>query len=202
MRKLICFLLLLSPSWVFADAAVELKKSLDSVEAWQGRFEQVLSDKSGEKLQTSAGQFTLKRPGYFYWKTDPPYEQLVIGTPEKVWVYDPDLEQVTIRPNRQQQDSPASILSGDLDYLKNQFSIESSGDEKSRRYVLKPLDPESSYKTVTLVFQKGGLTELRFVDKLDQTTDIQFKDTVRNPDVAEDLFTFEAPDGVDVIVDE
>lgn len=202
MRKLATLLFLFWPALVLADAAQELKQSLDSVDAWQGKFTQVLTDNTGAELQTSQGSFTLKRPGHFYWRTDPPYEQLVIGTPEKVWVYDPDLEQVTVRANRQDRDSPAAILSGDLENLKKQFSIVVDGEQKSRQYTLSPLDPESSYKSVALMFDKDEIKALKFVDKLDQTTDIRFSDTVRNPKVADDLFVFDPPEGVDVIVDE
>lgn len=197
-----CLCILPMASW--ADAAVQLKASLDRIATLQGNFSQLLKDGQGQLLQKSAGRFTLKRPGYFYWQSEAPFEQVVIGTPDKVWVYDPDLEQVTVRKNLQQQDSPAAIISGDLDRLKTFFGIESEQKQgqKYTTYTLTPINADNSFKQVTLQFQKNQLVALSFLDKLDQTTDITFTDTIENKPVADALFHFDVPDGVDVILDE
>ncbi len=198
----VSLVLLLIPVATWADAASQLKESLDRISTLEGSFEQVLTDRQGEQLQKSKGSFTLKRPGFFYWKSDAPFEQLVIGTPEKVWVYDPDLEQVTIRKNQQQQDSPAAIISGDLMDLKTQFVITSEQKSGLTTYKLSPLGSAGSYKKVELSFNGQQLVKLSFLDKLEQTTQIEFSKTQQNQPVADSQFNFNVPAGVDVILDD
>lgn len=201
MYRAILSVLLVFPWLSWADDSAELKKMLDRVEVLEGRFEQVLKSPQGEVLQESKGAFTLKRPGYFHWQSDAPYEQVVVGTPEKVWIYDPDLEQVTVR-NQNAHNSPASIISGDLATLQEFYSVTKSQNAKLQIYKLKPLAAEEHYKSIELTFKKNKMVTLTFQDKLDQITTIGFSKTKENRKVAKNLFEFAVPEGVDVIVDE
>lgn len=189
------------PLLAVADAAQDLKAKLDDIQSLRGRFTQVLSDKSGVKLQSSAGEFVVKRPGYFLWQSEAPYEQTVIGTPEKVWIYDPDLEQVTIRnADHQADNSPARLLSGDLSELRSAYDV--SGKAKDGNFHLSPRQPESPYRFIEFGFSGDKLVLLRFLDKLDQETHIRFESVQLNTPIAADTFVFAAPEGTDVIVDE
>ena len=47
--------------------------------------------------QVSSGTFAFARPGKFRWSYDKPYEQLLVGDGDKLWIYDPDLNQVVGR---------------------------------------------------------------------------------------------------------
>ena len=98
----------------FAEAALDsFIKRLDVVSSMETHFEQVTLDQSGEVLQSLSGTLTVARPGKMRWQTEPPYEQLVVSDGELVWVYDMDLEQVTIRQlEAKLQDTPALLLSG------------------------------------------------------------------------------------------
>lgn len=199
--KLFVALLFFAPLLAIADAAQDLKGKLDEIQSLRGRFNQVLSDKSGSNLQSSAGEFVVKRPGYFLWESEAPYEQTVIGTPEKVWIYDPDLEQVTIRNSEHQaNNSPARLLSGDLSELRSNYDI--SGDAKGETFRLLPRQSDSPYRYIEFDFSEKKLAALRFQDKLDQVTQIRFEQLQMNTPVAAETFIFTAPAGTDVIVDE
>lgn len=190
------------PLSVLADDAVQLKSLLDRVSVMEGQFEQELFDAQGAPIQSSSGAFSLKRPGYFRWHSEQPYEQLVVGTPTKVWIYDPDLEQVTVRENPS-HNSPAAIISGDLASLKSAYEVSQleSGKNKAR-FVLSPLSDQENYGKVELTFNKNKLASLSFLDKLEQTTRITFSKTKENGKIKDDLFEFEVPAGADLIVDE
>lgn len=195
--------LIFVPTVAAADAVSSLKAKLDEMQSLSGNFKQTMSDNTGVQIQKSSGEFHLKRPGYFLWQSQEPFAQTVLGTPDKLWIYDPDLEQVTVQPRTpEQKNNPASLLAGDLEQLRAAFAVSESGTRDSVTYELKPLDSHSSYKTVEFVFVKGALQELAFLDKLDQTTQIQFDQVKLNPPLAADVFKFTPPPGTDVIVDE
>lgn len=199
--KLFAALLFFIPLLAVADAAQDLKARLDEIQSLRGRFTQVLSDKAGANLQSSAGEFVVKRPGYFLWESEAPYEQTVIGTPEKVWIYDPDLEQVTIRNSKHQADnSPARLLSGDLSELRSNYEV--NGGAKGETFRLLPRQSDSPYRYIEFDFSEKKLAALRFQDKLDQVTQIRFEQLQVNTPVSAETFIFTAPEGTDVIVDE
>ncbi len=87
------------PALADGQASVQrLTELLGKAQTIAGRFSQLTLDGSGTQLQETAGEMLLKRPGLFRWHTDEPMEQLLVSNGEKVWLYDPDLEQVTIQP--------------------------------------------------------------------------------------------------------
>jgi len=183
----------------FADAAQDLKTRIDRIQDLKAQFKQVLSDKTGAILQASSGEFALKRPGYFLWESAAPYEQTVIGTPEKVWVYDPDLEQVTVRrADEQTADNPARLLSGDLAALRSNYEITAQG----AHYHLAPKSGDSPYRYIEFSFRDETLAGLSFKDKLDQETRIDFEGLRLNTNIPAETFSFTPPQGVDVIVNE
>ncbi len=200
--KLFLVLLFCAPLSAFADAAQDLKSRLDTIQSLRGRFTQALTDKTGANLQSSAGEFALQRPGYFLWQSEEPYEQTVIGTPEKVWIYDPDLEQVTVRGSEQQSDnSPARLLSGDLSELRSSYEVSAKSNDK-QAFHLVPRTSDSPYRYIEFTFSGDKLATLHFQDKLDQKTEIHFEQLQTNISIPADTFVFTAPEGTDVIVDE
>lgn len=201
--SILTWVLLSLPALVAADAAEDLKSRLDRIQDLKGNFKQVLSDKAGATLQTSSGKFALKRPGYFLWESAAPHEQTVVGTPERIWVYDPDLDQVTVR-NAQAQgaDNPASLLSGDLASVRSQYDVSAKTSETDAQYHLVPKATDSPYLFIEFTFQQDGLSGLRFKDKLDQITHIDFDQLQLNTRIPADIFAFTPPEGADVVIDE
>ncbi len=200
--RLFLALLGFTPLIALADAAQDLKTRLDAIQSLRGTFTQVLTDKTGTNLQSSSGEFALQRPGYFLWQSEAPYEQTVIGTPEKVWIYDPDLEQVTVRAAQLQADnSPARLLSGDLSELKSHYDVSIKSDEKATFHLV-PRSSDSPYRYIEFTFRGDKLGALHFQDKLDQQTQIHFERLQANTSIPTETFVFTAPEGTDVIIDE
>lgn len=201
MRRLLPLILFTLASHSFADARSQLSQYLKALDSLQGQFEQTLTSREGKPLQTTQGQFTIKRPGYFLWDTQAPNEQLVVGNPQKLWVYDPDLEQVTVRSQASQGDnSPARLLSGNIDSLAPNFDISQNTQANSQVFTLKPKKPANeNFSQMEFSFQNGQITGMAFTDKLGQITRLQLKNTQANQPVDLKQFTFEPKPGTSII---
>lgn len=186
-----------------ADDLVPLRERLDAMNSLKGDFSQTLFDADGTLLEESHGEFALQRPGRFYWHTRAPFEQLLVSDGETIWLYDPDLEQVTRRSyDEQAQGSPALILSEDIDSLGENFRVrrqELDGERES--FALEPRHDEELFQMLELVFTGEQLAEIRMRDNLDQLTVFELSDVKRNVAIDPQRFVFEPPEGVDVLVD-
>lgn len=200
---LITSTLLLLSTPLHADPTAELRSRLDAMTSLQGEFTQVLIDMDGEVLEESSGDFAMARPGKFDWHTREPFEQRLVSDHESIWLYDPDLMQVTVREfDEELQDTPALILSDELTALNEQFEItHSETDEGWDAFRLEPKDDDSLFAALVLTFEGDLLREIRMDDNLDQITRFTLSDLTRNKSIDDGRFTFEVPDGVDVLVD-
>lgn len=181
----------------------QLRERLDTMHSLEGDFTQTLFDADGTLLEESRGNFALQRPGKFYWHTRAPFEQLLVSDGETIWLYDPDLAQVTRRSyDEQVQGSPALILSEDIDRLGQNFQVRRRDlDGESDSFVLEPRNDEGLFQTLELVFAGERLAEIRMRDNLDQLTIFELSNVERNVSIDPQRFMFEPPEGVDVLVD-
>lgn len=162
-------------------------------------FKQVSIDERGNPLQTSFGVFYLQRPGKFHWQYQKPFTQKIIANGGKVWFYDADLEQVTIKKLDQSLGStPALLLSGEIS-LKNNFTLEQQGADEGIQWVkLVPKNSESNFKYITIGLVKDSLKGMGMSDNFGQLTRIYFSNVKTNSAIAADIFKFTPPQGVDV----
>ncbi|MES2823394.1 MAG: outer membrane lipoprotein chaperone LolA [Pseudomonadota bacterium] len=186
------------------QAAVLLRKQLDAMTSLQGDFVQTLLDQNGKKLDESKGTFIMQRPGKFYWDTTSPAPQLLISNQKTIWLYDPDLQTVTVRPfSDDLQKTPTLLLTADVESLRKHFSIKRSEQpNKVEKFTLTPKVSESLFQQLTLIFIDGLLTEFNIQDSLSQITQIVLSKQKRNQPVDEKLFNFVPPEGVDIIKDQ
>lgn len=181
----------------------QLQQRLEDMNTLEGKFTQTLLDADGTLLESSDGTFALQRPGKFYWHTLKPFEQLLVSDGETISLYDPDLEQVTVRDfKRETRGTPAMILSDDAESLGQDFLIAKEvGEEGETRFVLTPKSEDGLFKDLALVFSDRQLQEIRMQDNLDQTSIFTLTELERNQSIEPDKFKFDAPQGVDVLVD-
>ncbi|MEJ2602204.1 MAG: outer membrane lipoprotein chaperone LolA [Gammaproteobacteria bacterium] len=204
-----CFLLnaMLAVLWVSAPAAAaddsipaELREFFAGIESIRGEFRQLVFDPRGGEVESAEGELAIARPGRFRWHYTAPYEQLIVADGERLWLYDVDLEQVTVREQTGSlSQSPAMLLGGDttaLDAFRYLGSYSADGYDWMR---LEPVAPESDFRYVSLAFSGGDLESMELADALGQVTRIEFSDLVLNAAPDESLFRFEPPAGVDVI---
>jgi outer membrane lipoprotein carrier protein len=187
-----------------ADAAsVEtLKTYLRETTSASAQFTQVVFDRSKRKLQETSGTMQFARPGRIRWAYEKPYEQLIVGDGSKLWVYDKDLNQVTVKAIAQAiGGSPAALLAGSNDIEKD-FRLSSAGIQDGLDWLeAEPRGTESTFQKVRMGFGKSGLEAMELADSFGQLTIVRFTRIERNPKLAAELFRFTPPLGVDIISD-
>lgn len=181
-------------------SAQRLTALLSQAQTISARFSQLSLDGSGAQLQETAGQLVLKRPGLFRWHTDAPMEQLLVSNGEKVWLYDPDLEQVTIQTlDKRLTHTPALLLSGDVSEIQENFAISHQEGGNVVDFMLKPKSKDTLFDSLRLSFRSGVLNDMQLIDSIGQRTNILFLSVKMNEAVDDTLFSFEIPEGADVI---
>lgn len=173
---------------------------LQQAETLTGRFSQLSLDGSGTQLQETSGELALQRPGQFRWHTDEPMEQLLVSDGKTVWLYDPDLEQVTIQTLDQRlTHTPALLLSGDVSSISENFEVSHKEAGEVVDFTLRPKAKDTLFDNLRLSFRGGVINDMQMIDSVGQRTNILFNGVRVNEPLAAGLFTFEIPEGTDVI---
>ena len=195
------FLALLLSTTAFAGARDDLNAFTKGLKGLDGQFTQTVFDANGNLKESSSGRVALSAPRLFRWEYVKPYEQLIVADGKKVWVYDPDLSQVTVRAQGvEEQNSPLATLI-DPDRLDREFNAVESGTQDGLDWlVLTPKQTaNASFQTARLGFDAGGLSKMSVVDGLGQRTEISFSGWKKNPAFAKGTFTYAPAKGVDVV---
>lgn len=189
--------------WPFlaqAAAIEHLNDFLKNTRTLKAEFSQSVIGKNGRKPQNSSGTVAISRPGKLRWEIVKPYPQLVVGDGEKIWVYDPELKQVTVRKAGQAiGGSPAALLAGNNDLDKN-FSLKEAGDADGLSWLeATPKAADSGFERVRLGFAGSELRAMELLDTFGQTTLVRFSKIERNPAMPAPTFKFTPPVGADVV---
>ena len=190
------------PFLAHAGAIDQLHDFLKNTRTLKAEFAQAVIAKGGRKPQQSSGIVAISRPGKLRWEIQKPYPQLVVGDGEKIWIYDPELQQVTVRKAGQAiGGSPAALLAGSNDLEKN-FTLTEVGEAEGMSWVeATPKAGDSGFEKVRLGFAGSDLKAMELLDSFGQTTLIRFAKIERNPALPAATFRFTPPAGVDVIGD-
>jgi outer membrane lipoprotein carrier protein len=191
---------MLASAAVDAASLERLRQFVRDTQTARTPFTQVVTDKSGRVVQTVSGQFDLARPGRFRWSVDKPYKQLLVGDGQKVWVFDPDLNQVIVRNMGEALGaSPAALLAGKAD-VESAFTWKDQPPADGLDWLqATPLAKDSTFSEIRLGFDAHGLVALELFDAFGQKSVVRFTAFERNPKLAPELFKFTPPKGADVI---
>jgi outer membrane lipoprotein carrier protein len=187
-----------------ADSLQQLREFLTQTSSARGDFSQAAGARTGSRSQqTSGGTFEFARPGRFRWETTKPYQQTIVSDGSKLYVYDPDLKQVTVKKLRGAiPASPASILFGSNDFERD-FQISSDGEHDGIEWVLaKPRSQDSSFDRIRIGFRDGLPVAMELADSFGHTTELRFSGLQRNPKIDPAQFHFDPPKGADVLEDQ
>ena len=198
-RLLVAGLLSLSCTTVAAGAGERLDAYLSGLDTVASRFEQRLFDESRKLLERARGTVLIDRPGRFRFDyTDPP--QLIVGDGARVWIYDPELAQVTVRDlDAALGSTPAVLLTSGRPVAEGFRVEELAVGANVDVFALEPKAEDASFIQIRLAFAGGELRRMELDDQFGQTTLLTFHDIQRRPDLPADAFTFTPPAGVDVI---
>ena len=183
------------------DSVARVEAYLGALKTLSAEFVQVVRNRDGDIVERASGTLTLSRPNRFRWDYREPYQQTIVADGSRLWLYDSDLEQVTVRTLESGLGStPAMLLSGDGDVRDafDAFAVEAKGEWTWSR--LRPKQRDSDFEQVSLAFDaRGELVAMELRDKLGQATLIEFGAVRRNVPLGGELFRFEPPSGADVI---
>lgn len=181
---------------------VQLRDFMANAASATGAFRQVVTASSGRRPQIASGRFAFERPGRFRWTYDLPYPQLLVSDGERLWIWDPDLNQVTVRTLGDALGStPAAILAGD-GALDQDFELSEAGRSDELDWVLAmPRQADSGFESMRIGLTDGLLRRMELRDHFGQTTVIDFVELSTGVSQPASMFRFDPPPGADVIGD-
>ncbi len=182
-----------------AAAAATVERAIAELGAVRADFVQELLDRDGKTSDRAVGTLYLKKPGRFRWDYTQP-KQLIVSDGETLWLYDPELQQATVRKVKDSlSQTPAMLLAGES-RVKDSFDVTAQPREAGIDWVqLTPKKNDTDFKQLRLGFVGGTLMRMEFADKLNQVTRIELTKLEKNARLPDSLFHFVAPPGVDVI---
>lgn len=177
-----------------------LEDFIQSLNSFEAAFEQTLYDADLEPISTSTGTIKLKRPSRFIWQYDTPQPQLIVADGERIWIYDEDLEQVTVNTIDERINGTPLQLLMRSEALSNGFDIQSLGvADEIDWFSLTPLQQSSDFEEVFIGLKGDAIAAMELRDSFGQSTQIILDDFNSDVSLEDSLFDFQAPAGVDVI---
>lgn len=175
-----------------------LREFQQQTRSLRGQFQQQIIESNGlVDDEPRSGEFWVERPNKIRWHYRQPYEQLIVADGVKVWLFDPDLDQVLVRDLETDSDDVAGLLLGSSEDITQRFTVTSMS---ANQYLLVPLAAESVIEQVVIEFEQQLMVSLEVRDKLGTTSKFEFFEQQANPDINPKQFRFIAPDGVDVVI--
>jgi len=191
-------LFLAANTWAVSGTE-ELRRFLHEVDGLEARFEQTLMNMQDRQTTRTSGIFYLKRPNKFRWDYLEPDRQQLVADGRQIWLYDPELEQVSVQSQKKALKGTPAMLLVSGDEVTDAFEITDMGSRDDLSWVqLIPRDEESQFIRVLLAFADGELRRMEMADKFGQITRFSFHDIRKNPEFDSNFFRFERPFGADI----
>lgn len=193
---------LLSSEVLAQSAAQLLAEKLNAHQRFSAEFQQYTLGDGSSREELSRGRMWIEHPDKVRWETTEPFEQLIVGDGDNLWIYDPDLEQATRRSlNQEYAFTPASVLGASQAELEQRFiisQIEAAGSDLL--FELRPKESESAeFERLRMLFDSRALSEILIEDSLGQRSLIMLQNLSFPPQIDPQRFTFEPPPGTDLI---
>ncbi len=200
MKRLGCLvgLLWITTTWA-QSPAVGFLTLLNQIKTMQAHYTQVVSTSARQTSKTS-GEMALAKPGRFRWLTQFPATQLIVADGKKIWVYDVDLEQVTVRKQTSETSSVVGLLlNADAEHLTRMFDVTESSRKGKRIFILSARSKQAELNKLLFHFEAGQLVGMELFDGLNQHTVVRFQRIVLNKMLPPQQFQFAPPPGIDVV---
>jgi outer membrane lipoprotein carrier protein len=183
-----------------AGSLERFQSFIRTTQSARGEFEQKVYDRNKKLVQDSKGNFAFQRPGKFRWVFSKPYSQLIVGDGQRVWVYDADLNQVTVRKLTSALGAtPAALIAGNAD-IEQSFDFTDTGEAGGLQWLdAKPREKDAGFERIRMGFGLAGIDAMELVDQFGQTTLLKFTNLQRNPALEAGLFRFTPPKGADLL---
>ena len=187
-------------SVVHASSVDSLRTFVRESQTVRAQFSQTVLDRNGRNTSQASGVMAFSRPGKFRWTYDKPYEQVIVGDGVKLWIYDKDLNQVSVRKlDEALGSSPAALLAGNNE-IERFFTLKDVGSRDGLDWLeASPKSSDTMFAAVRMGFFGNTLKQMELKDSFGQTTIIRFDKLERNPKLPSNQFKFAPPKGADVI---
>lgn len=202
MKKLIVSIVfvlstLVSPVYGAANA---LDRFFRNVLTFKAEFKQVVLDEGLNTIQESSGMLYLQRPNKFRWDYEQPFKQHIVGDGIRIWVYDVELQQVTVhKMDGTLGNTPAVLLAGEGNISEN-FEVKLLGKQGKLDWIqMIPRNKDGGFEDIRVGFEDGNLRMLEMIDSFGNTTRISLRDNRENKRIHKSTFRFKPPKGVDVV---
>jgi len=197
LRAVLWLLVGLAPVLARADLVSDYFSGLESIQA---DFAQTVVDSNGETIQNSEGRVWMQRPGRFRWDYRTPYHQLIVADGKKLWTYDEDLEQATVKTlDSALSSTPAMLLSGYRPLAQVMDWEPDSGGDGYTWFRLHPKERDAAVEKVRIAFKGDELAIIEVVDGFGNHTRIRFSNIQRNKKLDSGLFKLKLPEGTDIV---
>jgi outer membrane lipoprotein carrier protein len=200
-NSLIALTAMLLTSLAHAGASDKLRDFINHSQSGQANFTQVVQDKKGKKIQSASGTMQFVRPGKFRWVYQKPYEQIIVGDGAKFWLYDVDLNQVTVKKlDAALGSSPAALLSGNNE-IERSFILQDNGTRDGLDWLVATAKtPDTGFDKIDMAFNaQGELVVMELRDAFGLKTELRFSKMQSNLKLSPSLFKFVPPKGADVL---
>jgi len=191
--------LLLVTGHARADAVDALKDFVREVKTGRANFSQTVTAPDGKRSKTSSGSFEFQRPNQFRFAYTKPFEQLIVGDGQKVWIFDPDLNQASSRKmDKALGATPAALLAGTN--LERDFELKAQPSAQGIDWVqATPRQSDGALQSLKIGFKGKELAAIEVVDGFGQRSLLQFSAIGTNVPLAAERFRFNLPAGADLI---
>lgn len=202
MRILVVMCALVMANVSHAGGVERLKAFVAGAKTAEADFTQTVADRSGRVTQQASGKMMFARPGKFRWDYVAPYAQVIVSDGVKLWLYDADLDQVTVKLlGDAMAGTPAALLAGD-NAIEKYFSLKNAGDGNGLEWLeATPKNRDTTFERIRMGFKGDVLAQMELLDFFGQRTTLKLTRFLRNPVIAPARFTFTPPKGADVIGD-
>jgi outer membrane lipoprotein carrier protein len=200
LKHLIAACALTLPLTAHAGGIDRLEAFIAGAKTAEADFTQTVSDKNGRVTQQASGKMAFARPGKFRWDYTKPYEQLIVGDGTKLWLYDTDLDQVTVKPLGDViAGTPAALLAGD-NAIEKYFLLKDAGESGGLEWLeATPKNKDTTFERIRMGFRGDMLVQMELFDFFGQRTTLRLSKLERNPSIPASKFKFTPPKGADVI---
>ncbi len=184
-----------------AQPAVDrLERFFEEVRSLEAKFVQKVFGEDGRLVQASSGRVQIMRPGRFRWEYRQPDAQLILADGEKLWIYDSELEQATVKTIETALGAaPIMLLTGERP-LADEFEIKPVERRDGLEWVkLRPKVQDTEFSRVILGLDEEGVKRMILHDQFGQTTVIRLLNVRTNAELSPDTFKFDPPIGTDVL---
>ena len=198
-RFLCCAVWLLAAGAVRAGAVETLNEFIRDVKTGRAAFSQTVTSPDGKRTKASSGRFEFSRPNRFRFAYEKPFEQMIVADGQKVWIFDPDLNQVSARKVASALGgTPAALLAGGT--LEKDFDVTPLADQDGLAWAqATPRAPEGTFQSVRVGFRGKTLAAIEIIDSFGQRSKLSFSQFEANPALGPERFKFVVPAGADVI---